>query len=263
MKNFRVQLTALLACAVCFFVASEPAGAADITLAQAINKAGRQRMLTQRVIKAYLQVAQGITPQISKRQLSDAVQLFDAQTGELRTITRDERSRGSVARLDKLWRPFKAIAMARADRAGAERLLAMDDELINAAQELTVELQKRSDTPAGRLVNIAGRQRMLSQRLAKYYLLRAWGMDSPSISKEIGSARTEFDGALAALRSAPESTAKIKNELDAVAVQWEWFQNALGLGGAASYGLIVVNASEAILNSMELVTGMYEQLPAR
>jgi len=104
---------------------------------------------------------------------------------------------------------------------------------------------------------------MLSQRLAKYYLMRAWDMDPPSMGKEIASARTEFDGALSALRSAPESTAKIKSELDAVALQWEWFQSALGLEGAAAYGLIVVNASEAILNSMELVTGMYEQLPAR
>ncbi len=263
MKNLRIHLIALLACAGIFLVGPELAGAADITLAQAINKAGRQRMLTQRIIKAYVQVGQAITPQVSRRQLDDAVRLFEAQLGELRKSAPDERSRRSVARVDKLWRPFKAVATGSADRRGAERLLALDEKLVNAAHELTVELQNRSASPAGRLVNIAGRQRMLSQRLAKYYLLRAWGMESASVSKEIGSARTEFDGALAALRSAPENTAEIKQELDAVAVQWEWFQNALELQGAASYVLIVVHASEAILSSMELVTGMYERLPAR
>jgi hypothetical protein len=262
-KKFRTRLIALLACAGMFLVGSESAGAADITLAQAINKAGRQRMLTQRVIKAYLQVGQGITPQVSKRQLNDAVTLFDAQLGELRNSVPDARSRRSVARLDKLWRPFKAVAKGGVNRSGARRLLAVDEELLNAAQGLTVELQARSPSPAGRLVNIAGRQRMLSQRLAKYYLVRAWGMESASLDKEIGVARTEFNDALATLRSAPENTAEIKNELEAVALQWEWFQSALELEGAASYGLIVVNASEAVLNSMELVTGMYEQLPAR
>ena len=262
-KGIRPQLLALLACAGTFLVVPELADAADITPAQAINKAGRQRMLTQRIIKAYVQLGQGITPQVSKRQLNDAVQLFDAQLGELTRSAADERGRRSVARLGKLWLPFKAIATAGADRDGAERLLGMDAELVNAAHELTLDLQNRSDSPTARLVNIAGRQRMLSQRLAKSYLLRAWGMDSPSVGKEIASARIEFEGALAALRSAPENTAEIRKELDAVAVQWEWFQNALGFEGAATYSLIVVNASEAILNSMELVTGIYERLPAK
>ena len=47
---------------------------------------------------------------------------------------------------------------------------------------------------------------------------------------------------------APENTAEIKQELDAVAVQWEWFRTLLDSGGG--FILIVVNASEAILNSM-------------
>lgn len=259
----RIRLLALLACAGMFLAGQDPAVAADIALAQAINKAGRQRMLTQRIVKAYVQVGQGITPQVSRRQLSDAVLLFEAQLGELRKIATDEPGRRSVARLDALWRPFKALAKGNPDHSGAERLLAMDEELVGAAHELTLGLQNRSASPVGNLVNTAGRLRMLSQRLAKFYLLRAWDMESPAIDREIGSARIEFDGALAVLRSAPESTARVKKELEAVAVQWEWFQNALGLQGAASYGLIVVNASEAILNSMELVVAMYEQLPAK
>lgn len=263
LRTLNWNLIGLLLCAGLVFASPDSAGAADLTLAQAINKSGRQRMLTQRIIKAYAQVGQGITPEVSRRQLDDAVRLFEAQLVELRRFISDLNGRQHITRLEKLWGPFKSVATGAVDRKGAGQLLAMEDGLVAAAHGLTVELQNRSGSPAGRLVNIAGGQRMLSQRLAKYYLLRAWGVDAPSMRREMDSARTEFDGALALLRSAPENTPEIQKELDAVAVQWEWFQSALGLEGAASYGLIVVHASDAILSGMELVTEMYERLATR
>ena len=258
--KFRAPLAALLALAAVFFFRADLAFASDQALAGAINKAGRQRMLSQRIVKAYVQVGQGITPNVSVQQLRHAVSTFDMQLGYLKKFAPDERIGKSVMRLETLWRPFKAAATGTVNRNGAERLLAMDDELVRAAHELTLELQSRSGSPVGRLVGVAGRQRMLSQRLAKLYLLRAWGIESSFAQREMGSVRTEFDGALATLRAAPENTAMIRRELDAVAMQWEWFQNALEQSGAASYGLIVVSASEAILSSMEVVTGLYEQL---
>ena len=262
MKRSHLILFAWLALAGMLLLGVDLAQSADLAIAQAVNKSGRQRMLAQRIVKAYLQAGQGITPEASRRQLHDAVHLFETQLVELRKVTLDEGSKSSMARLERSWRPFKTIALGTLDRGGAERLLALDEELVAAAHELTLVLQNLSGSLAERLVDISGRQRMLSQRLAKLYLMRAWGMESPYSAREIGSARAEFDGALATLRSARENTGEIKRELDAVALQWEWFQNALGLDGAASYGLIVVNAAEAILGSMEVVTGLYEKLAA-
>jgi PilJ/NarX-like methyl-accepting chemotaxis transducer len=235
----------------------------DLSAAAAINKAGRQRMLTQRIVKAYCQLGLGVMPQVSEAQLSRAVRLFDTQLAELKAFAPDRKTWDALAKLEELWQPFRQTATGAVSREGAQQLSARDEDLLNAAQQATEILEHASGTPVGRLVNISGRQRMLSQRLTKFYMLRLWGFDTPAVRAGMESAVKEFSAALATLRAAPENTPAIAKELDAVALQWEWFRSALSLEGAYSYRLIVADASEAILNSMELVTGMYEQLPFR
>jgi hypothetical protein len=101
---------------------------------------------------------------------------------------------------------------------------------------------------------------MLSQRLAKLYMLRAWQLDTAGQRERMETAEREFGEALERLRAAPENTPAIAAELEAVARQWEWFSAAIALQGAQSYTLVVAEASEAILNSMEIVTGLYAAL---
>jgi hypothetical protein len=135
--------------------------------------------------------------------------------------------------------------------------------VLAAANDFVQVLQDAAGTPQARLVNIAGRERMLSQRLAMLYMLRAFGADSPTLRDDMTAAFDEFSGALTTLRTAPENTPVIERELDAVALQWDWFKNALARQGAESYTYVVADASESILNSMDLITAKYSQLARR
>lgn len=239
------------------------ASAAPFDYAAAIDSAGRQRMLTQRIVKAYCQVGMQITPQDSRAQLANAVRRFDGQRIALSRSAPNTAARGALARMSALWTPFRRIATGPVSREGARRLVARDEELLRAAHELVLVLQDSAGTPQAKLVNMSGRQRMLSQRLAKLYMLRAYGVESPALGDEIDIASNEFAGALATLRAAPENTPSIEQELEAVALQWEWFAAAIMLEGAESYALVVASASESILNSMDLITGMYVELAKR
>lgn len=240
---------------------SADAGEAD--LATAINKAGRQRMLTQRIVKAYAQIHLGVMPEVSRAELAGAVEQFETQLSELEPLATDRATREALEAMRSAWRPFRAAAASPPGSDGLRALVAGDADLLGAAQKLVLRLQDRAGTPLGRLVNISGRQRMLSQRMAKVYMLRLAGLDTAALREEMESAQNEFVGALAELRAAPENTDAIRNELDTVALQWEWFQGALALEGAHSYKLIVADASESILDSMELITAMYQDLLAR
>ena len=244
-----------------FAVAAEAAISAQLSENSAINKAGRQRMLTQRIIKSYAQIHLAVQPETSRVQLATAVRLFDAQLIELKSWAKETDVREALGELERHWAPFRATAVRQPDRDGLDRLIAADQALLAAAHQVVMLLEKHSGMVVGRLVNISGRQRMLSQQLAKYYMLRLAGRETAAISDEIKFAQYLFESALDELKAATENSDAINRELQAVALQWEWFRTVLTHGGAQSYALIVANASESIVNSMDLVTAMYEKLP--
>src|SRR5438046_1925287 len=76
-------------------------------------------------------------------------------------------------------------------------------------------------------INKAGRQRMLSQRMAKFYLANTLQVDPQGSTAEIGKARTEFLAAMDTLRKAPEATTKIRDELTLADSQWVFFDQGL------------------------------------
>ena len=239
-----------------------PARAAD--LLQAISAAGEQRMLSQRIVKSFCQMGMNIQPLAAKAQLDEALHRFDANIERLRepALGSAEASEALLA-LEDLGRGLRALATGVPSLPAAERLTRQGDSVLIAAERLTRALTSDLAGGQGRLVNLAGRQRMLSQRMAKGYLLTSWGTRSPAIREELESAALEFAGALALLRERPENTPELQRELEDLDLQWEWLRAALASEGAVTYRLIVVESADAILGGAERVTRLYQQLTAR
>lgn len=232
------------------------------TLSSAINKAGRQRMLTQRMVKAYSMVGIGVQVTTANQQLDGAIKLFEEQLAELKAFAPSEKIKTSLGNVDALWKPFKEVLIKPNSRANAKVLLLTNDDLLRAAHKVVLQLQDESGTSFGRLVNISGRQRMLSQRMAKFYMLRAWGFNSDEILADAGKAKSEFKSALDELIAAPENTETLSKELREAEKQWKLLKHGLERNKKL-IPLIVAMTSEKVLVKMNEITGMYEALSDR
>lgn len=93
--------------------AAEPAAA--LSAAAAVNKAGRQRMLSQRLAKAYLMVALGVQPGDGRRILAESLSLFEAQFAELKSHAPNDDVKAAAAALEREWKPYRAVLAGRPD----------------------------------------------------------------------------------------------------------------------------------------------------
>lgn len=250
--------------AAAVFVPPAPAVAAEsLALSTAINMAGRQRMLTQRMTMAYAQIGLDVQTDEARQRLEAAVQQFESQLATLQVSATTPEVKTALVQVDALWRPFRAIVTVAPTQAGARELIVQNEALLAAAQDVVLRLQAQSQTPAAHLVDLAGRQRMLSQRIGKFYMLSAWGLASPELTAQMQQAGEQFRSALDELRKAPQNTPEISADLQEVDRLWVVYERAFRLRDGQQYiPTLVAVTSEKILQQMDRITGLYEKLMA-
>ena len=137
------------------------------------------------------------------------------------------------------------------------------ETLLAAADALTTALEAASGRQNLRLVNQCGRQRMLSQRLAKQALLAGLLPENAAAGHAAAATQTvrEFEATLAMLEQAPLATDTIRAALAQARGQWQRLLDGLrraGNGDAAAGRATLARESAALLNSFEQLTSLYE-----
>ncbi|MBK6323117.1 type IV pili methyl-accepting chemotaxis transducer N-terminal domain-containing protein [Candidatus Aalborgicola defluviihabitans] len=226
----------------------------------AVNVAGRQRMLAQRMTKAYLMLGQGIDPDGARAILQESVRLFETQLAALKAFQPNAAQAKPLADLDAVWARCKPLLTAQPTKLGADVLYDLSEELQQVAHHVTLVYRDVDSQPQDQLVNLAGRQRMLTQRMMKFYLYETWEINTAPADMELHLARAHFTAVLMQMETSPLTAPKIKTQVAELRRVWEPYQTALFASRDAAKmrrnAPLAAGLSERVLESTEKLVAM-------
>ncbi len=197
--------------------------------AEAINRAGQLRMLSQRLVKLYALTCAGVRATETKGLFADSIGLVD---GNLAILARSLSKPTFGDLLDAVltpWKPLRAVLEAPALASRIQEVDRMAERMLLQAEQLTANLEIVGFAAALHVINVSGRQRMLSQRLAKAALMGALlsGKAAAAAGNAMAATRAELVDGFAYLGCLPLSNAEIAGELAYATQAWERLQAAL------------------------------------
>lgn len=231
---YRLLLHAVLAAALAIPAVAAPAGgtsAAEPTVGldstAAVNVAGRQRMLSQRMVKAYLMLGQDIAAEDARRILRESIDQFESQLAALKAYQPSPGVEQALVALETAWAQCSALLAAPPSKAGADELYDANETLQRAAHRATLTYERVTGAPLEHLVNLAGRQRMLSQRMAKFYFYRTWGVYDAPADMELHLGHAHFTAVLNQIEVSPLASPPVRERVARLRSEWEPYEELL------------------------------------
>ena len=229
--------------------------------AEALNRAGQLRMLSQRVVKLAAQRLAGIDAHRARKLQEDSEQRAQANLDFLSALpqlgAQGAALPDAVARTRAAWSVLQATLAQRKSAAVLTQADDKADALLMQAEALVSELETACGRRALTVVNLCGRQRMLAQRLAKDALL-AEMLDDNTRREGFAQLKSEFEAALLELEMAPLSSPEIRDALKAAREEWTRLLSGLRFLDKSESRLAISRASEVLLEVFEGLTALYE-----
>lgn len=259
-----------------------------IGASERVNYSGKLRMLSQRVVATSCNYVAGIDPEESGAAMRAAMAEFELIVDALEYGNADlgingeekrKKTRRRIGMLRGEWSPMANSLNAVADgETGAEQVAKIANfsaPLLDMAKLLVSDLSAQYSDPNAMLqsfamlVDVSGRQRMLTQRMSKNVCLVASGVNVEAAKAELAATANMFETSLFALSSgmvdagiAPPPNATIADGLKVVIGNWEDLKPAVeetlsGVELSATERARVFKGMNQMTGNMNKVVGLY------
>jgi len=247
----------------------------DLTFNKAINISGKQRMLTQRIGKAYLYLLNNPNDSKAKNDLKITGLIFEKQNIILENNTSSGLTRNRINEVKTTWIKYKKFIESVPNKENAKKIINTNSTILkltnNVVNAILLESQGSSNSGDNyleeenselkQIINKAGRQRMLSQRLALYYFANKQGLKTEKTSKMLEKVFAELDNAINDLLISSFNNERIDAALGNVMSTWETIStNKEQLFMQGYKDAEIYKLSNTLTGSFNKITNLYEKV---
>ncbi|MEA3455569.1 MAG: type IV pili methyl-accepting chemotaxis transducer N-terminal domain-containing protein [Campylobacterota bacterium] len=225
-----------------------------------LNLAGKQRMLSQRIAKNYFYKGMGVNTTKSKKQLDESLAQFNQTLKKLDGEVQNKKIKKMIMFINLSNDDFMSMSSEDYSLENGALVLDLSESMLEGSQYIVKALKENSKQHSSELVDLAGKQRMLSQRIAKYYISYQAGIKDKNSIVQMNEAVKKFTEAQKKLMNNKTNSAEINAALQKVDKLWKVvydFYLDIEEGGLP---VIVYNTTDDIMKEMNRVTNMYVKL---